>query len=484
MYCVESDGAGTLNAKLILVNQHVSVNALLDGNLITYNAHGRILKPRDMPAEIFIKALSYQEDSAPLMAKLAAMSHPVCLESRNKTHGRFDIFAANPSKIFSAHRDKNPQIWANNLLQSQPMSPYKSLPFCGGIIGALSYESGLKLHGLNNDDKAVISDELFLGWYDWAIINDHQRCTRYFVSLQPAAQAESCLSDIQNIAPRRVNAFTLSGPLSAAFDRNGYDTAFAHVQDYITAGDCYQINLAQHYHGKHQGDAFDLFMRMRERSHSPYCAYLDGGSFQLLSLSPERFIAVTGRDISSEPIKGTSPRNADPDLDRTSAQELRESSKNRAENLMIVDLLRNDLGKVCQPGSIEVPALFALQSFTSVHHLVSTVRGQLKPAHSAIDALMAAFPGGSITGAPKHRAMQIINELEPDRRSFYCGTLFYASADGQLDSNILIRTLLCTQGEIHCWGGGGLVADSEATAEWQEIDDKIGHLVAELTAKT
>jgi para-aminobenzoate synthetase component 1 len=159
-----------------------------------------------------------------------------------------------------------------------------------------------------------------------------------------------------------------------------------------------------------------------------------------------------------------------------------DSSKNQAENLMIVDLLRNDLGKVCTPGSIDVPQLFALQSFTSVHHLVSKVRGQLSPGHSCIDALMAAFPGGSITGAPKHRAMQIIDELEPDRRSFYCGSLFYASADGQLDSNILIRSLVCSDGEIHCWGGGGLVADSQADSEWQEIDDKIGHLIAEIGA--
>jgi para-aminobenzoate synthetase component 1 len=435
-----------------------------------------------MPAQLFIKALCYQADSAHLMTKLATMSHPVWLESRNKTQGRFDILAATPSAIFCSKRDGNPQNWANEQLQRRKLPRAANLPFCGGIIGALSYDFGLSLHGLDNQDKTAISSELFLGWYDWAIIVDHKACKTLFVSQQTRKDAETTLQQLQKSTPKASNTFKLSDKLGATFSRSDYEQAFDAVQQYIRAGDCYQINLAQHYRGGFTGDALELFLRMRERSHSPYCAYLDGGSFELLSFSPERFIEVRDGKISSEPIKGTSARHSNSKADRASALALMDSSKNQAENLMIVDLLRNDLGKVCTPGSIDVPQLFALQSFTSVHHLVSKVRGQLSPGHSCIDALMAAFPGGSITGAPKHRAMQIIDELEPDRRSFYCGSLFYASADGQLDSNILIRSLVCSDGEIHCWGGGGLVADSQADSEWQEIDDKIGHLIAEIGA--
>ena len=199
-----------------------------------------------------------------------------------------------------------------------------------------------------------------------------------------------------------------------------------------------------------------------------------------MCLSPERFLALHGHRVETSPIKGTRPRQGDARADELAAMELRSSEKDRAENLMIVDLLRNDLGRSCLPGSIHVDRLFELQSFPTVHHLVSTISGELREDCGAFELLRDSFPGGSITGAPKRRAMQIIAELEPDRRQAYCGSVFYVSADGRMDSNIAIRTLLCRDGEMLCWGGGGIVADSQWQREYQETYDKVGRFLTVL----
>jgi para-aminobenzoate synthetase component 1 len=208
---------------------------------------------------------------------------------------------------------------------------------------------------------------------------------------------------------------------------------------------------------------------------APFAAYLAlADNSALMSLSPERFISLHGHHVETSPIKGTRPRYSDRRADGQAAAELRASDKDRAENLMIVDLLRNDLGRSCVPGSIHVDRLFEVQSFPTVHHLVSTISGELQDDRGPTDLLRDSFPGGSITGAPKRRAMQIIAELEPDPRQAYCGSLLYISADGRMDSNIAIRTLLCDQGEVRCWGGGGIVADSQWQQEYQETYDKVG----------
>ena len=214
---------------------------------------------------------------------------------------------------------------------------------------------------------------------------------------------------------------------------------------------------------------------------APFSGFIDlGGGDALLSLSPERFLSLHGHRVETSPIKGTRPRYSDPGADQLAAQDLLASEKDRAENLMIVDLLRNDLGRSCVPGSIHVDRLFEIQSFPTVHHLVSTISGELCTSRNAIDLLRDSFPGGSITGAPKKRAMEIIAELEPHRRQAYCGSLMYISADGRMDSNIAIRSLLCSDGEILCWGGGGIVADSTWQQEYQETYDKVGRFLNEL----
>ena len=197
----------------------------------------------------------------------------------------------------------------------------------------------------------------------------------------------------------------------------------------------------------------------------------------ILCLSPERFLRVNNHQVTTQPIKGTSPRFANPEQDHHSAQTLLASTKDRAENIMIVDLLRNDLGKCCRPGSVKVPQLCALESFANVHHLVSTVTGTLEEGQHPLDLLRHCFPGGSITGAPKRRAMEIIDRLEPHQRSLYCGSMVYCDIRGRMDSNIAIRTLLCNQHKIHCYGGGGIVSDSSMASEYQEIQIKISRLL-------
>jgi para-aminobenzoate synthetase component 1 len=214
---------------------------------------------------------------------------------------------------------------------------------------------------------------------------------------------------------------------------------------------------------------------------SPFSGYLAlGDGAAVISLSPERFISLHGHHVQTSPIKGTRPRYRDRATDEMAAMDLRRSEKDRAENLMIVDLLRNDLGRNCIPGTIHVDALFEVQSFPTVHHLVSTISGELSPGRTAYELLRDSFPGGSITGAPKRRAMEIIAELEPHPREAYCGSLLYVSADGRMDSNIAIRTLLCDGTEVRCWGGGGIVADSQWQQEYQETLDKVGRFLAVL----
>jgi para-aminobenzoate synthetase component 1 len=279
-------------------------------------------------------------------------------------------------------------------------------------------------------------------------------------------------------APSRFRLTAPFRPLSTVED---YSASYAQLQHWITAGDCYQANLAIAFRTRFSGNPLDAYLTLRQVSHSPFSAYLSCDDAQILSLSPERFLAVKDGQVLTQPIKGTRRRSNNPQQDDTIAKELLSSAKDRAENLMIVDLLRNDLGRVCITGSVQTPTLFALHSFSHVHHLVSTVTGRLPTTTSPLKLMEQAFPGGSITGAPKIRAMQIISELEPVPRSIYCGSILYLDFNNHLDSNICIRTLLCADNQIFCWGGGGIVADSDCSREYQECHDKVTALMQALT---
>ncbi|MDL2199606.1 aminodeoxychorismate synthase component I [Halopseudomonas aestusnigri] len=429
--------------------------------------------------------LPYQADPIPRLESVRALGAPVLLDSADRRNqlGRYSILCAGPLLQII---DDQPAAQVQQHLRAalQQLGPARwpgdlRLPFGAGLVGYLAYDYGRQLESLPCLARHDIAlPDLSFGLYDWSLVSDHQlqRCWLVCHPQVPSARQQALLRQLDShAAPRQ--AFSLCEPFAAEQGKAQYAEAFARVQDYIQAGDCYQINLAQRFSSHYQGDPLSAYCALRERSPTPFSAYLEMAGGTLLSLSPERFIEVQNGRVETRPIKGTRPRGSSPQQDQALAEELQRCEKDRAENLMIVDLLRNDLGRSCEPGSIRVPELFSLESYPNVHHLVSSITGRLRSDSDTIDLLMRAFPGGSITGAPKIRAMQIIEELEPVRRSLYCGSVGYLGCEGQMDFNIAIRSLVCHQGSIYCWGGGGVVADSELDAEYQETLTKVGNLL-------
>lgn len=449
------------------------------------------------PNRVPILKLDYTHDSTALFQVFAGEQHAILFDSGKpwQHQGRYDILSAWPREqlqITTAGIEHTcgevtrqlPDIHAVKALLSQRwQSAMSDLPFCGGWMGFASYELGYHLepHSGQAHENPILP-LFWAGYYDWAIIQDHQQqtCQLVYAEDMPAKRLQKIQQQLQNKTNR--HDFSLAGAFTSSLSYQGYTEAFARIQGYLQAGDCYQVNFAQRYQAGFRGDAFTAFQALRQVVPSPYMVYLNHPQAPILSISPERFIQAKGQHVFTKPIKGTAPRQPSTEADAESAKALQHSSKNRAENLMIVDLLRNDFGRYCNPGSIRVEELFALESFSNVHHLVSSIRGDIAPPNTIWDLFFASLPGGSITGAPKIRACQIINELENFNREIYCGSLFYASNNGRFDSSIAIRTLLCHQGNIYAWAGGGIVKDSACDDEYQECTNKIGHLLQALEA--
>ncbi len=404
------------------------------------------------------------------------------------------------------------------LLRPFRSAPVPGLPpFQGGAAGYIGYDWGAVLERLpapRYDDLAI--PDVALGIYDWVIAWDHAAHRAWLVStgipeLRDAAVARAaerlamvrswlCAAGEPSVVEGSfgvpvgagTSAAAPSYPveevdqaaaieLRSAFTHRGYLDAVTRVREYIVAGDIFQANLSQRLEAPLRGSPWALYTRLRAINPAPFAAYLDFGTLHVVSASPERFLRLdpTGR-VEARPIKGTRPRGMHPAHDAALARALAESVKDRAENLMIVDLLRNDLSRVCAPGSVRVPELFAVEHYATVHHLVSTIVGELEPGRDAVDLLCAAFPGGSITGAPKVRAMEIIAELEPSRRGVYCGAIGYLSLTGALDTSIVIRTYLVRGNRVYFSVGGGIVADSDPEQEYRETLDKARALIAAL----
>jgi len=404
--------------------------------------------------------------------------------------GRYDLISAWPLAALAPTPDETANAFLQRLRQSlselgEAESPRENpLPFVGGLIGYLSYDFGRRLEQLPAQavDDLDLADARF-GVYAWALITDHQ-LQRSQLMFHPrlAASERQRLSTLFS-SPQQATAqpFHLLERFRSNITEAEYQRGFARIQAYIQAGDCYQVNFAQRFRARYEGSPWTAYQALRAACPTPFSGYQalpDGGA--IISLSPERFLRVSDGQVETRPIKGTRPRHADPQQDQAQAEALLDSRKDRAENLMIVDLLRNDLGRSCRLGSVRVPELFALESYPNVHHLVSAVTGELAPGKDALDLISGSFPGGSITGAPKIRAMQIIDELEPSRRALYCGSLLYLDVRGEMDSSIAIRSLLAKDGQISCWGGGGIVADSNAEAEYQESITKVEVLLKTL----
>ncbi|MDX2322580.1 MAG: aminodeoxychorismate synthase component I [Moritella sp.] len=364
------------------------------------------------------------------------------------------------------------------------------LPFIAGALGYFGYDLGRNIENIGNTaNNDLHFPDMAVGLYDWAIVIDIKLQQAWQIQFSDNAeqawqQRHDWLSQsgvgeplTNTVTNSTATKFALQSSWQSNMSKQAYHQKFAQIQNYLRSGDCYQINLAQRFHNQYQGDEWQAYCTLSQHNKAPFSAFMRLADKAVLSISPERFIQVKDAIIETKPIKGTRPRSQDPQIDQANAQALQIAEKDRAENLMIVDLLRNDIGKIAVPGSVSVPKLFDIESFPAVHHLVSTITGRLPSDKQPSELLRACFPGGSITGAPKVRAMQIIEELEPHRRSLYCGSIGYLSAHGHMDSSITIRTLLCDRGEIYCWAGGGIVADSVAEDEYQETFDKLGKIL-------
>jgi len=441
-----------------------------------------------------VDELSYSEDSADLVAAHAADAWTMFLDSGRPfgTAGRFDVLVAGPvatlvtrgpvsevrrgASVEHSHADPF-ALLRQLLMEHRPAATAGSgLPFVGGAVGYFGYDLGRRIERL----PAIAEDaerlpELAVGIYAWAVVVDHRERRAWLVwnDLPGAPSRAEVLARLRQPGEARSSRpLTVRSPIAANLAAAPYARAFQRIQTYIRDGDCYQVNLARRFAAAADGDPWPAYRRLRARNPSPYGAYLSLPFCTVLSASPERFLELRGDRVETRPIKGTRPRSSNPARDAALAAELVASPKDRAENLMIVDLLRNDLGKSCVPGSISVPRLFTVEQHPTVHHLVSTVTGTLRADCDAIDLLRGCFPGGSVTGAPKLRAMQVIEELEPHRRGIYCGSIGYIGFDGAMDSSIAIRTLVHSDGVARFWAGGGIVADSDCEAEYRETEDK------------
>ncbi|GLT16641.1 aminodeoxychorismate synthase, component I [Vibrio zhanjiangensis] len=436
-----------------------------------------------------IKPLTYNPSlSIQLFNKIASQPWAMLLRSASKNHidSRFDVLVAAPvAKIVTSGqitRVTNPDGHFEScddpflLLEKQqkqwlPQIDYHGdLPFVGGALGYFSYDLGRRIERLPQiAQQDLITPDMAVGLYSWAVIVDHRDKTAYIVG----ENTEQHYLWLQGQDPAPSKDFALTSGWQSNMTKQEYVKRFCKVQDYLHSGDCYQINLAQRFKAKYVGCEWQAYQRLEQFNQGPFSAFIRTDNSTILSVSPERFLRLSDTQIETKPIKGTRPRHACSDIDLIYAQELANSEKDQAENLMIVDLLRNDIGKVAKPGTVHVPKLFDVESFPAVHHLVSTIRAELAENYTPTDLLRASFPGGSITGAPKIRAMEIIEELEPHRRNAYCGSIGYISRHGTMDTSITIRTLIAEDEHIYVWAGGGLVADSNSCDEYQETLDKL-----------
>lgn len=418
----------------------------------------------------------------------------------------FDILAINPclsyefvnqqhhlsgpqKDAFSVHQSTNPykvladlhsQFTAMVAASESVLEEYKHIPFIVGALGAFGYDINVYSHNIKDEKPGQYSmPDISVGFYNTAIVYDNTDAIAYICSTS-SIQADYLLTALQKHQGQpqtKQPEFQLKTKWQHSISESEYLLQFEKIQAYLQAGDCYQVNFAQRFHAQYTGCEFTAYEKLKELNKAPFSAFFRLPSSCLLSVSPERFLEVKNNIVESKPIKGTRKRSSDPIVDQDLANQLLNAEKDKAENLMIVDLLRNDLSKHCLAHTVKVPKLFALESYPAVHHMVSTVTGKLKPTSSIYDLLQGAFPGGSITGAPKIRAMQIIQELEAEKRAIYCGSIGYIGIRNDMDTNICIRTLLAQHDTLYCWAGGGIVIDSEGSDEYQESLHKVSKIL-------
>jgi para-aminobenzoate synthetase component I len=473
----------------------------------------------DQPLPL-VERLDPSLDAVGVFRRMARLPHVISLDSalRHPTLGRYSFVAADPVEWLTAPADTSDALAlvASRIASLNPQSasrnPQSQLPsFQGGWAGLFGYELG---RGLESIPAAPIDEfhipALAIGLYDVVVAFDHVQQAAWLISQgiperdaaarreraaarlgafrdylsgempAPANGQTHCTSPLpmSELAPQ----FAVSGhdSLTSNFSADAYRSAVRRAIDYIHAGDVFQVNLSQRLLHPQRTSAIDLYLRLRERNPAPFAGYLDAGAWQIASASPERFLRVEQGHVETRPIKGTRGRVLRPEADLFAGDELRASEKDRAENVMIVDLLRNDLSRTCRPETVHVAQLCGLETYQYVQHLVSVVEGTLRNDRTPLDLLRTCFPGGSVTGAPKIRAMQIIAELEPTVRGAYCGSLGYIGLDGSMDTNILIRTITASRGWWQLPVGGGIVAQSDPSDEYEETWHKAAGLLRAL----
>jgi para-aminobenzoate synthetase component I len=438
----------------------------------------RPAKPKTIAAETL-----YLEP-ATLAARLRAEQNLTLFESvmRHEHLGRYSFLACNPSqtlRVESGVAQSQPalEFLRQNLDENKTEMIAGLPPFQGGWAGYISYEFGKRLEAHSKiPEFDAPCPNLILHRYDTVMGFDHLQQRAWIFGTDEAEIAQ--FEKLMKCKPQALGSSIIEG-WKSNFSRPQYEKAVADTVEYILAGDIFQANLTQCFSSDIPSgfDAFALFRKLRDKNPSTFAAYLDYGDVKIASSSPERLIKSDGMMVEARPIKGTRKRDADPSRDAELIVELQSSRKDRAENVMIVDLLRNDISRIAKPGSVKVPVLCGLESYANVHHLVSVVEGQLREGLTQVDLLKAVYPGGSITGAPKIRAMEIIAELERQARGVYCGSIGYLGFNGACDFNIAIRTALFANGKAHVQGGGGITARSQPAAEYEESLTKIARIM-------
>ncbi|MEG6584031.1 aminodeoxychorismate synthase component I [Dendrosporobacter sp. 1207_IL3150] len=445
-------------------------------------------------------------------ALFAHENNSVYLDSASDTNklGRYSFIARDPFLVFTS-KDNTVCITnenGKNITSTNPFAELKKLliryrtpkisgnpPLAGGVIGYFGYDLGFMLEpkakGCSQDDLAI--PDCYLGFYDTVIIIDHHKNNLYIAStgfpeLDPEARRIRAVTRADELERRLAEIQPLNKPqkpipcgdLTSNFTFDEYSQMITRALEYIEAGDIFQVNLSQRFSAPLSAEPFEIYRYLRNINPAPFASYLNFKEVVIASASPERYLLVQDKDVETRPIKGTRPRGHDKLTDEKFKNELKNSEKDRAELVMIIDLERNDLGKVCEYGSVKVPDLIRIEEYATVFHQVSTVIGRLRDENDIVDLIEASFPGGSITGAPKVRSMQIIEELEPVRRGIYTGSVGYIDFNGDADLNIVIRTIVIKDNRAFFQVGGGIVADSLSTLEYEETLTKAKALMKAL----
>ncbi len=436
-----------------------------------------------------LKSYKLKVDPFLIFAALKDKKNCFFLDSslNSKNLGRFSFLGLEPFYIFQS-KGKEPLGKLREIFSNYCISlPKCNLPFLGGAVGYLAYDLGFvlekKIQRKNRPDLGI--PDCFFAFYNTLIIIDNLKKLLYIFAVgfpeknylfsktlceENFRKIYNLLSQVkpQSKAKKKSDTESSCRELKSNFSKSEYLQAIKKAREYIRCGDIYQVNLSQRFQAETNLSGFEIYQRLRHLSPSFFSAYFDCGDFQILSSSPERFLNVTNNIVTTRPMKGTRPRAQNKLKDQKLKNELLESSKDKAELMMIVDLERNDLGRVCNYGSVKVKTLRELEEYSTVFQTTATVSGLLHKSKDRFDLLKATFPGGSITGCPKIRAMEIIEELEPSRRSIYTGSLGYLSFSGDMDFNILIRTILRKQNKLYFGAGGGIVIDSKPEDEYEE----------------